>query len=107
MSMPVPRERVRFEGTLASFERATDLGTRTRCFFCPDCGSRLYHQSSTSPDRLTIKAGSLDDTSGLRPIAHIWASRRQPWIILDPAVPAHNTQPDDLAAWRAKIIDAA
>lgn len=101
MSMPVAFAQVRVGGMLASFERATDLGTRTRCFFCSDCGSRLYHRSSSSPDHVTIKAGSLDDTSGLRPVAHIWVSRRQPWVVLDADVPTHDTQPDDLEGWRA------
>ena len=91
---------MRVEGVLASFERATDLGTRTRCFFCADCGSRLYHRSSSGPDRVTIKAGSLDDTSRLHPAAHIWVSRKQPWGVLDADVPTHDTQPEDLAEWR-------
>ena len=100
MSLPVKMADVTFTGRLESWERATDLGTRTRCFFCPKCGSRVYHQGTATPDQATIKGGSLDDTSRLTPSAHIWVSRKQPWVALDPDVPAHPTQPDDLDAWR-------
>lgn len=100
LSLSVGREQVHLTGELRSWERPTDLGSRTSCFFCPTCGSRVYHVSSLSPDRMTIKGGSLDDTSGLQPAAHIWTSRKQPWVVLDPATPVHETQPADLAAWR-------
>jgi len=100
MSLAVRFGDVTFSGRFASWERPTDIGTRTRCYFCPDCGSRVYHRGSASPDRATIKAGSLDDTSWIVPVGHIWVSRKQAWVVLDPAVPAHPTQPDDLDAWR-------
>ena len=100
MSVPVRMADVTFTGRLESWERATDLGTRTRCFFCADCGTRVYHQGTATPDFATIKGGTLDDTAGLTPSAHIWVSRKQPWVVLDEHLPAHPTQPDDLDAWR-------
>ena len=103
MSLPVRSGDFTVEGVLSSWERDTDIGTRTRCYFCPTCGSRVYHQSSTTTDRVTVKGGSLDDTTWLRPVAHLWVSRKQPWVVLDPDVPAHDTQPDDLAAWRGAL----
>jgi hypothetical protein len=103
MSLPVRSDDFTVEGVLSSWERDTDIGTRTRCYFCPTCGSRVYHQSSTTSDRVTVKGGSLDDTTWLRPVAHLWVSRKQPWVVLDPDVPAHDTQPDDLAAWRGAL----
>jgi hypothetical protein len=103
MSLPVRGGDFRVQGALDSWERGTDLGSRTRCYFCPECGSRVFHQSSATTDRVTVKGGSLDDTSRLRPAAHIWVSRKQPWVVLDPAVPAHPTQPEDLATWRGAL----
>lgn len=106
MSLSVPCAQVSVTGALASWERATDVGSRTRCFFCPACGSRVYHVSSALPDRMTIKGGSMDDTSGLVPTAHIWTSRKQAWVRLDPDVPTHETQPEDLAGWRSGLAEA-
>lgn len=103
MSLPVRVADLALTGALESWERATDLGTRTRCHFCAACGSRVYHQSVGVTDRVTVKAGSLDDTGGLQPSAHIWVSRKQPWVVLDPQVPQHPTQPEDLAAWRGAL----
>lgn len=100
MSVPVAMADFAVEGRTASWERATDLGSRTRCFFCPNCGSRVYHQSNRSPECATVKGGSLDDTRGLVPSAHIWVSRKQGWVVIDPATPQHPTQPDNLDAWR-------
>ncbi|CAN5132046.1 hypothetical protein BH10PSE13_BH10PSE13_06980 [soil metagenome] len=100
MSLPVPMTDLSFTGRAASWERDTDIGGRTRCFFCPECGSRVWHQGSASLDWVTIKGGSLDDPSWLRPSAHIWVSRKQPWVVVDPDIPAHLTQPEDLDAWR-------
>lgn len=106
LSLSVAADQLTVTGELACWERGTDLGSRTRCHFCSTCGSRVLHVSSTSPGRVTVKGGSLDDPGWLRPVAHIWVSRRQPWVILDPAVPTHQTQPDNLAAWRADMGDA-
>jgi len=103
MSLPVRVGDFAIEGRLESWERDTATGTRTRCYFCPSCGSRLYHRSNATPDRVTVKGGSLDDAGWLRPAAHIWVSRKQPWVAIDPALPAHETQPDDLAAWRGAL----
>ena len=102
LSVPVALADLSISGRTASWERPTDLGTRTRCVYCPDCGSRVYHQGSASPDLATVKGGSLDDRSWLVPSAHIWVSRKQPWVVLDPAVPQHATQPEDLDTWRHK-----
>ena len=87
-------------GAPAVYERPADSGSHTKCWFCPDCGTRLYHQSARSPDRVTVKGGTLDDPSGLAPVAHLWVSRKQSWLDLPPDVPSYDTQPDDLSAWR-------
>ena len=100
MSLPVAMEHFHVEGRLDSWERDTARGTRLRCFFCPACGSRLYHQAVRTGAGVTVKAGSLDDTGWVTPDAHIWVSRRQSWVSLDPAIPAHASQPDDMEGWR-------
>lgn len=100
MSLAIAFADLAVTGRLESWERPTDLGTRTRCFFCPECGSRVFHRGSADADGATLKGGTLDDTAGLVPSAHIWVSRKQPWVRLDPDVPAHPTQPEDLDGWR-------
>ncbi len=32
------------QGEPKMFERAADGGRTLRCFFCPECGTRIYHE---------------------------------------------------------------
>jgi len=100
LSVPASLKDLAVAGAPAVYERPTDSGSHTKCWFCPDCGTRLYHQSARSPDRVTVKGGTLDDPSGLAPVAHLWVSRKQSWLDLPPDVPSYDTQPDNLSAWR-------
>jgi hypothetical protein len=106
LSMPVDRGRLNLTGETACYTRRTDSGRLTDCHFCVRCGTRLYHQSQGNPEFVTVKGGTLDDTHTLRPVAHIWVSRKQPWVVLDPAVPNYETQPSNLEEWRAMVTGA-
>lgn len=71
-------------------------GEIKRCAFCPDCGTRLYHGSDDPSRSVSLKAGSLDDTSWLRPVAHIWLRSAQPWVEVDCArVRCFDGEPED------------
>ena len=86
MSLIVSREDIRLlQGaeTLRSWDTRGDDGEIKRCYFCPACGSRVYHGSDRNDADISIKAGSLDDTGWLRPVAHIWLQSAQPWIDID------------------------
>jgi hypothetical protein len=54
---------------------------------------------------ISIKAGSLDDTRWLRPVAHIWLRSAQPWIAVDKdRYACFSTEADDedalIALWQ-------
>lgn len=106
ISVPVKADDLVVEGPVAAYERSTDSGSRTNCWFCSTCGTRIYHQSARSPQIVTLKGGTLDDPSVLAPIAHLWVSRKQPWLEMPatPDVEMFETQPDDLKAWRDRLI---
>ena len=71
-------------GSLQAFVTTADSGRQKTCAFCPQCGVRIYNATSAL---MSIKAGTLDDTSWLRPDAHYWVTRRQPWLTLPKDVP--------------------
>ena len=104
VSLPVRMANLTVEGDVASFERGSDSGFTTLCYFCPSCGTRLYHQSERAPGYATLKAGTLDDTGMVNPVAHFWVRRKQPWVRLPDDVPQFDAQPDDLAAWRVELM---
>ena len=68
---------------LQTWDTRGEDGSIKRCFFCPDCGTRIMHGSDDPDEAVSIKAGSLDDTSGLQPVAHIWLHSAQPWVQID------------------------
>jgi hypothetical protein len=65
-------------GELETFTTVCDSGRTKECKFCPSCGTRLYHQVVEAA--ISVKAGTLDDTSWLEPGAHYWTGSKQPWV---------------------------
>lgn len=85
MSLSVPRGAFALRsGTLKTFEVTCDSGRIKTCSFCPECGTRIHHQTERG---MSLKAGTLDDTSWLKPDAHYWTARKQPWIEIKDGTP--------------------
>ena len=85
MSLIIDRAKVEFtagEFDLKLWQTKGEDGAIKRCAFCPECGSRIYHGGEQN-DEISIKAGSLDDTSRLQPVAQIWLRSAQPWLSFD------------------------
>ncbi|MGI9301429.1 MAG: GFA family protein [Gammaproteobacteria bacterium] len=70
-------------GEPRQWRTAGDSGVVKVCAFCGDCGTRIYHGSGDPSEPVSIKAGTLDDLTGLEPVAHIWTSRALPWVTID------------------------
>lgn len=104
LSLVVLADRFVCEQPTAWFETRSYSGATKRCHFCPQCGTRLWHESSHAPDLLTVKAGTLDQSQAIAPRAHLWVRMLQAGISLDPDVPAFDTQPDDFATWRRRLV---
>lgn len=88
-------------GDLKSWERPTESGGVAVCWFCPDCGNRIYHENPAMPEFIRLKPGTLDDTSVLNPQVLVWTCRRQPWLEHYAELPAFDKQPDLAAAMAA------
>lgn len=88
VSVFVPRERFRLtSGAPKIWSRPTDSGNILDCAFCPDCGSRVWHQRRGDDSTLSVKAGSLDDPVDLRQAVHIWTSRMLQGVVLPDDAP--------------------
>ncbi|MCP4472946.1 MAG: GFA family protein [Gammaproteobacteria bacterium] len=93
-----PRDIEFVEGleAMQSWDTHGEDGRIKRCHFCPNCGTRVMHGSDDPDETVSIKAGSLDDTSGLRPRAHIWLKSAQPWVAIAYGQYAcFDAEPDD------------
>ena len=83
MSLTVPKEGFRLtRGAVKTFTRKADSGREVDCAFCPECGTRIYHEPRYREGAINIKPGTLDDTSWLRPEIQVWTCRRHEWVKL-------------------------
>ena len=64
---------------------------------CPDCGIGVIGgvEPGTEPPGYTriVRAGTLDDTSWVRPTTHFWTRSKQPWVVLPEGDVIYETQP--------------
>lgn len=89
----------RLSGTLRVWMRRLPSGQDMTCEFCDHCGTRVFHtsESNRAAGILSIKPGTLDDTSWLQPPAHIWTARAQPWMRFPEGATLHEQNPPSLA----------
>ncbi|WP_419911853.1 GFA family protein [Hoeflea sp.] len=81
------------QGSPKQWARRTDTGGMLDCYFCPECGSRLWHIGNDNPDRVSVKGGTLDTAPDLSEVAHIWTIRRLDGVIIPDGVPTYKKEP--------------
>lgn len=59
--------------------------------FCQDCGSSLFWQSGTTPERISICAGTLDPPTHLRTVQAWWTDEASDYHVR-PSVPERATE---------------
>ena len=63
---------------------SAESGQPVQRLFCGNCGSPIVSYSDGLPGVAFIKAGTLEDTSWLKPTMEIWCETAQPWVPIDP-----------------------
>jgi hypothetical protein len=81
------------QGKVKHYHSTSTTGRQKLGAFCPECGNRIYHQPEWRKGRISIKPGTLDDTSWLKPHVHLWTRSKQPWVIIPADAEAYETQP--------------
>ncbi len=108
MTMPVATAAFAIvEGAPKAWRRKSGDAEVT-AWICGDCGVRIYGERNTRPDSINVRAGTLDDTSWLRPAAHLFIRSAQPWVQFADQTSCFETWPDDFKAttqkWRAQWV---
>lgn len=84
-------------GEPRAVSRVADSARTVTRWLCPECGGWVANgpQPGMAPGELIrrVRAGTLDDTSWLRPTAHFWTRSKQPWVTLPDGDENHETQP--------------
>jgi len=96
-------------GELKFWSTKADDARQKHCAFCPDCGTRIYH-AGDDDEIISLKGGSLDDKSILKPVAHIWTKRAHNWLDLERLdVPCYLIEPNDfneiLSTWEKQAAE--
>ena len=90
------------KGTLKSFQRVATSGQVFTNSFCPDCGTRIYHLAERSVGMVSLKPGTLDDTSWLVASHQIFTGSAQPWVVMPEGSKVFETVPQDPKWLRGK-----
>jgi hypothetical protein len=78
----VPESALTIQGTTKTYNDKGDSGKPVDRIFCPECGSPIISVAPALPGLSIIKAGTLDDTSWLKPTMEIFCDSAQPWLTL-------------------------
>lgn len=68
------------QGQPARIEWAADSGVVRFGLFCGACGSRIANGQSPTRGGLSLRSGTLDDTSWVQPAGDTWTRSAQPWV---------------------------
>ena len=93
MSMPVNKDSLTVTGRTKQFTRIADSGNEVMGVFCPECGVRIYHILKSAQDVLSLKPGTLDDTSWLRSGYFICMRNALDWVPVPNDVETFERQP--------------
>ena len=61
--------------------------------FCGTCGTRIHHCAADRPDRLSLKAGTLDTPVPVPPVGNIWTDSAPDWSPRVPGSLGYTGQP--------------
>jgi hypothetical protein len=79
----IPKAGLAVQGAPKTFDDRGGSGKAVYRRFCSDCGSPILSEAEIMPDVAFIKAGTLDDTSWLKPTMEIFCDNAQPWVKLE------------------------
>jgi len=77
------------EKSVKAFKSSND-GFRT---FCKKCGSPLYGGSKSFPYVVRVRLGSLEDSGGAHPAAHIWHGSKSEWFQITDQLNRYEQEP--------------
>ena len=81
-----------------------DDGSTQVIFRCPTCQVAVFSQY-THPGVRFVRAGTLDDPSGVTPDVHIFTRSKLDWVRLPESVPAFEVYYDTRALWPAASLE--
>ena len=106
LNMPVATKGFRIaKGGPKGWHHLSPSGAEVTSWFCGECGARIYGSRKSRPNFVYIRAGTLDDTTWLTPVAHMFMKSAQPWLKPADGAECHHEEVADYMPlakkWRA------
>lgn len=92
VNLMVQESQLTLKGAMTTFEDKGDSGNKVYRKFCGTCGSPILSALEGMPGMVAIKAGTLDDVSGVKPAVQVWCDSKQGWVDLA-GMPAFGKSP--------------
>jgi hypothetical protein len=81
-----------------------DDGSAQRIYRCPNCQVAIFSEYGR-PEVRFVRAGTLDDPSGISPDVHIFTKSKLDWVTLPESVPAFEIYYDSKQLWPPASLD--
>ena len=82
------------QGEPKSFSHTADSGNTMVKEFCANCGSQVFGHSNGRPGIKSIKVGSIDDASFVRPQVNVFLRRALPFTQIDRNLACFDGMPE-------------
>ena len=87
-----------------SVGRSTNPGGAVVTLYgCAMCGARLWGENDQRPGMATLRCGTLDRSTELEPLAHLWVRSKQAWIGIPEDMTQMDEQPRTNEEWLALL----
>jgi hypothetical protein len=84
----------------------SESGVGQRISRCLRCRIALWSNYGGAGDKVRfVRVGTLDEPDRLPPDIHIYTASKQPWVLLDPRVPAVAAYYDAEQHWRPSSLE--
>jgi hypothetical protein len=94
VNIGIPKGALTFtSGKTTVFEDKGSSGMPVYRHFCSKCGSPIYSDVVAIPGLDIIKAGTLDDSSWVKPAVSVWCDSAQKWVKQPEGMPTFAQNP--------------
>lgn len=74
-------------------------GNEYEVWSCDQCGCTIGGRTVSPAKEMVLRPGTLDDSTSIKPQAHIWIKEKQHWVIIDDELPSFDESYDANELW--------